>query len=97
MAEIHDHASEHSDDVVAAIGPEQEALVAINAYMDAWNQRDLNEMDAAFHFPHARIASGRIHIMEEPTSRSPEFFERFIEQTGWHYSLWDLGRAEHGR
>ena len=51
MAEIHDHASEHSDDVVAAIGPEQEALVAINAYMDAWNQRDLNEMDAAFHFP----------------------------------------------
>jgi|TARA_Y100000310_G_scaffold154168_1_gene153738 hypothetical protein len=93
MTEIHDHANEHSDDVVAAAGPEQEALSVISAYMDAWNLRDLDGMNATFHFPHARIASGRIHIMEEPTSRAPDFFDRFIEQTEWHYSLWDYRRA----
>jgi len=93
MAEIHSHASEHSDDVVAAPGPELEALAMVNAYQDAWNTRNLEGMDATFHFPHVRIASGRIHVLEEPMSRSPSFFEKFVEATDWHYSLWDYRRA----
>ncbi len=93
MAEIRSHAEDHSDDVIAAPGPEQEALAAVNGYMDAWNLRDLDGMDATFHFPHARNASGRIRVMEEPAARAPNFFEQFIEQTGWHYSLWDYRRA----
>lgn len=93
MSEIHDHSNEHSNDVVAAPGPEQEALAAISAYMDCWNRRDLAGMDATFHFPHARIASGAIHILEKATSRSGDFFKTFVEQTGWHYSLWDYRRA----
>ena len=93
MADIHDHSSEHSRDVIAAPGPEQEALGALDAFMRAWNLRDLAGMDAAFHFPHVRIASGRIHLIEEPAVRRPDFFDRFIEQTGWHYTLWDYRRA----
>ena len=93
MIEIHNHSSEHSDDVVAAPGPEREALEKLNDYMNAWNLRDLSGMDAAFHFPHARIASGQIHILDNPVSHSPDFFKHFIKQTGWHYSLWDYRRA----
>ena len=93
MSEIHSHADEHSQDIVAAPGAEQAALVPVNAYMDAWNCRDLEGMDAAFHFPHARIASGRITILEQPMARIPGFFDQFIQQTGWHYSLWDYRRA----
>ena len=93
MAEIHDHADAHSDDIVAAPGAEREALAALNGYMDAWNRRDIDGMDAAFHFPHVRIASGRIIHLESPASRVPGFFEKFIAATGWHYSLWDYRRA----
>jgi hypothetical protein len=93
VSDIHDHQSEHSSDIVAAPGAEQEALGALTAYMNAWNVRDLKGMDAAFHFPHVRIASGRIHIMEETATRSADFFDGFIRQTGWHYSLWDYRRA----
>ncbi len=93
MSEIHDHDDENSDDIIAAPGPETEALGALNAYLKAWNLRDMDGMDAAFHFPHVRIASGRIHVLEQPASRTDDFFDRFIEQTGWHYSLWDYRRA----
>ncbi len=93
MSEIRDHAEEHSNDIVAAPGPEQAALGALDAYMKAWNLRDLEGMDAAFHFPHVRIASGRIQLIQEPLARAGDFFDRFIKQTGWHYTLWDHRHA----
>ncbi len=93
MTDIHDHADEHSDDVLAAPGPERDALAMLSAYMDAWNLRDIDGMNATFHFPHVRIASGRIHVLESPVDRAEDFFERFIAQTGWHYTLWDYRRA----
>ena len=92
-AEIRDHADQHNDDIIAAAGSEQAALGALNGYMTAWNLRDLAGMDAAFHFPHVRIASGQIHVMQEPAARAGDFFKGFIEQTGWHYSLWDYRHA----
>ena len=93
MSEIRDHVDEHSNDIIAAPGSERAALGALDAYMKAWNLRDLEGMDAAFHFPHVRISSGRIHLMQEPDSRLGDFFDRFIEQTGWHYTLWDYRHA----
>lgn len=93
MNEIYDHAKEHSDDIVAETAAEREALGPLLAYMTAWNLRDLAGMDASFHFPHARIASSRIHILEQSTGQVTDFFDKFIEQTGWHYSLWDYRRA----
>lgn len=93
MSDLNDHADEHSDDVVAAPGVEQEALKALDAFMSAWNRRDAAGVDASFHFPHVRIASGRVHVLEEPAERRENFFEKFIEATGWDYSLWDYRRA----
>jgi hypothetical protein len=52
---------QHSDDVLAAEGPERGAL-AVDAYMDAFNRRDLAGMNAALHFPHVRIASGSVQV-----------------------------------
>ena len=40
MVDIRTHAEEHTDDIIAAPGPEQEALAMVNAYQDAWNTRD---------------------------------------------------------
>ena len=65
----------------------------VNAYQDAWNLRDVEGMNATFHFPHVRIASGRVTLIERPMPNDPDLIKRFIEQTGWHYSLWDYRRA----
>ncbi|MEM7016390.1 MAG: hypothetical protein AAF512_03500 [Pseudomonadota bacterium] len=93
MTKQRDLEAMHSDDIVAAPGPEQAALAPLSQFMTAWNAKDMAGMDASFHFPHARIASGKIHILEQPTARQTNFFDQFIAQTGWAYSLWDYRRA----
>ena len=93
MTLIHDHACEHSDDIIAKPGPEQEALGPLLNYQSAWNLRDIEGMKAAFHFPHIRIASGKIITLKEESAFPAGFFERFIKTTGWHYSLWDYRHA----
>jgi hypothetical protein len=93
MVESHNHESEHSTDIVANSEPEKAALEALTLYMKSWNNRDIAGMDAAFHFPHVRIASGQISILEKTRMRSRNFFESFIKNTGWDYSLWDYRRA----
>jgi len=90
---IHDHAEEHTNDIIAKPGPEQEALTPLLAYQSAWNLRDIDGMNDAFHFPHVRIASGNIRILEKDAAWPEDFFDRFIEATGWHYSLWDYRHA----
>jgi hypothetical protein len=40
-----------------------------------------------------RIASGNIRILEKDAAWPKDFFDRFIEATGWHYSLWDYRHA----
>ena len=93
MTLIHDHAEEHTNDIIAKPGPEQEALTPLLAYQSAWNLRDIDGMNDAFHFPHVRIASGNIRILEKDAAWPEDFFDRFIEATGWHYSLWDYRHA----
>ena len=93
MTLIHDHAEEHTNDIIAKPGPEQEALTPLLAYQIAWNLRDIDGMNDAFHFPHVRIASGNIRILEKDAAWPEDFFDRFIEATGWHYSLWDYRHA----
>jgi hypothetical protein len=84
---------EHSDDVRAGEGAEREALAAVDSYMDAFNRRDLAGMDAALHFPHLRIASGTVQVIERPGLAPDDFFERFAAASGWAYSRWDYRRA----
>ncbi len=83
MGLIHNHASEHSDDIVAKPGAEQDALGPLLAYQSAWNLRDISGMNAAFHFPHVRIASGRIRVIEENTAFPDDFFDHFRDFCRW--------------
>ena len=88
---------EHSDDIVAAEGPERDALEVVNAYMDAFNARDLAGTDATLHFPHVRLASGGVRILEAPGQQPADLFERFSTATGWAYSRWSYRRAIQSR
>ncbi len=81
-----------SDDIVAETDDERDALEAVNAYMRAFNARDVAGTDAALHFPHVRLASGKVSLMEEG-GQPPDMFERFARAFGWACSRWDYRRA----
>jgi hypothetical protein len=84
---------EDSDDIIAETPEERAALEAVNAYMDAFNRRDVAGTDDALHFPHVRLASGAVHVMEAPGSMPANFFEVFTANHGWACSRWDYRRA----
>jgi hypothetical protein len=84
---------EHSDDVIAESPEERAALEAVDAYMRAFNARDVAGTDAALHFPHVRFASGKVRVLEAAGSMPADFFDRFSQEQGWACSRWDYRRA----
>ncbi|HEU4428457.1 MAG TPA: hypothetical protein VFT98_06855 [Myxococcota bacterium] len=88
--------------LVAAIGgaaraeesPEQAALRTLDAFMAAFNARDVEGWIATLHFPHVRIAGGQVAVFEDAAAFRNNFeFARFAEQTGWSRSEWSDRRV----
>jgi len=64
------------------------AYAVTDAFMASFNARDVAAHEATLHFPHVRIASGRVTVLPEPGSDSmARSFERLIA-SGWDHSAW---------
>ena len=70
-----------------AEAPEAVALRVLDAFMVAFNQRDLDAWEATYHFPHFRMADGRLTVLEAAGQRSEALFDA-LAATGWHHSAW---------
>jgi hypothetical protein len=74
--------------------PEQAAMRVLDAFMAAFNARDVEAWIATLHFPHVRFASGRVAVFEDAAAFRNNFeFARFAEQTGWSRSEWSERRV----
>ena len=72
---------EHPESVAAA-------LAVLDRFMAALNRRDAAALNATLHFPHVRLASGRVTTWETPgTYRIADFLGRAGD--GWNESRWD--------
>lgn len=58
----------------------------LDAFMTAFNARDLAAFEATFNFPHVRFASGTVTIIN-PGYHKPEMFERG-SLADWDRSAW---------
>jgi hypothetical protein len=58
----------------------------LDAFMAAFNARDLQAFEATFNFPHVRFASGKVTIIN-PGYHKPEMFERGA-LAEWDHSAW---------
>jgi len=58
----------------------------LDAFMKAFNARDLTAFEATFNFPHVRFASGQVTIIN-PGYHKPEMFERGA-LAEWDHSAW---------
>lgn len=62
------------------------AQACLDAFMRAFNQRDVAAFEATFNFPHVRFASGKVTIIQ-PGYHKPEMFTSGALE-GWDHSAW---------
>jgi hypothetical protein len=70
-----------------------EVLKVLDDYMEAWNRQDLAAWERTFHFPHYRLASGNMRILERPGMQDAAKVWAAIP--GWHHSKWERRRIIH--
>ncbi len=72
---------------------EAAAMQVLDEYMAAWNKQDLDGWERTFQFPHYRLASGKMSVLEQPGQQDPKRLWQAID--GWHHSKWDHRRIVH--
>jgi hypothetical protein len=66
-----------------------EVFKVLDDYMLSFNSRDKKAHFATYHFPHYRLASGKMTVLEKPDlSDSTKFLEKMV-QAGWLHSAWE--------
>lgn len=64
-----------------------EVLKVLDDYMATFNARDAKAWQNTYHFPHYRLASGKMSVLDSATLDSTTFVR--LTQAGWHHSKWD--------
>lgn len=75
-------------------GPKAQARAAVEAFFAAFNARDDEGMRGAMNFPHVRLASGRVRVVEWAEDFTTPF-DRLAEAEGWHHSVLDACEVVH--
>jgi hypothetical protein len=65
-----------------------QALAVLDEHMAALNAEDSARLTATLHFPHYRLAGGKMQIWETPDSYHADFYKRVGPD--WHHTYWDF-------
>jgi hypothetical protein len=77
---------DHADAIAAAQG-------VLDAFMAAFNARDIPAFEATFNFPSARLASQGLVIIEAGDMRAERFTTGALAE--WDHSAWDRREVIH--
>lgn len=66
----------------------EEVLKVLDDYMNTFNARDAKAWQATYHFPHFRLASGKMSVLEKEGDLDSLVFEK-LKKSGWNHSKWD--------
>ncbi len=69
------------------------ALACLDAFMAAFNARDLTAWEATFNFPSVRLASGRLTIIERGFHQPVMFATDALKD--WDHSAWERREVIH--
>ncbi len=72
---------------------ESAAMKLLDEYMATWNSKDVTAWESTFHFPHYRLASGKMSVLERPGQQDATRLWQAIPD--WHHSKWDRRRIVH--
>ena len=65
-----------------------QAMAVLDAHMTALNAADNAGLIATLHFPHYRLAGGRMQVWENGDTYLADFYKR--AGADWHHTLWDF-------
>jgi hypothetical protein len=65
-----------------------QAIAVLDEHMAALNAQDNARLCATLHFPHYRLAGGRMQVWDVPDSYLADFHKRVGND--WHHTLWDF-------
>lgn len=66
----------------------------LDEYMATWNSMNTAQWESTFHFPHYRLAGGRMNVLDKPGMQPADLWKR-MKASGWHHSQWDRRRIIH--
>ena len=66
-----------------------ECVRVLDQFMAALNAYDAAAMDRAMHFPHVRIAEGKVTVYDRPGSNPMDLFEKLKREDDWKWSRWE--------
>ncbi|WP_337326524.1 hypothetical protein [Chryseolinea sp. T2] len=79
-----DHGSHEIDAITKAA-----IMKSLDNYMNTFNARDLQGWEDTYHFPHYRLASGKMFVLERAGLRDSSVVFTALHKTGWHHSKWE--------
>ena len=68
---------------------EAAGLDLLDRHMAALNAYDAKAMAALMHFPHPRLAEGKVTVYDGPDANPMDLFDRLKAQDNWHHSEWN--------
>ena len=74
---------------------EAEIMKVLDEWMEAFNRMDMTAWEKTFHFPHYRLASGNMRILNKPGEQDAERIRSNLTARGWHHSGWDRRNIVH--
>ena len=75
---------------------EKEALEVLDAFMRAFNARDAEAFSATLNYPHIRVASGTVTIVNSPEDHAKTYGSRkHLVESNWHHSSLDSREVIH--
>jgi len=64
------------------------AIEVLDRHLAALNSGDAAALAQTLHFPHYRLAAGRMQVWERPETYLQDFYKRAGAE--WHHSAWDF-------
>jgi hypothetical protein len=75
---------------------EKQALEVIDAFMAAFNARDPAAFAATLNYPHVRVASGAVTVVNSPEEHARTYgARRDLIEPDWHHSALDSVKVIH--
>jgi hypothetical protein len=63
-------------------------MAVLDEFMRSFNALDIDAHKMTYHFPHYRLASGRMNVLEKASDLNQQDLKNFLKGIGWHHSEW---------
>ena len=77
---------------------EREVMSVLDAFFDAFNRQDARAEERSYHFPHYRLASGRMSVFDAPGAETEAWMNttyKTLRESGWDRTAWTRRRIVH--